>query len=345
MLTDLLHQAETVFLLAKESISNEKSKDQLVSLKSRFLGKSGEITSLMRFLRELPSEQKPQFGNIINQYKTQIEQLIQTRLEELNQPKIQVPQIDISLSGRRAFIGKPHPVYQVRDHLITLFEKLGFKIVYGPEIETEYHNFEALNIPDDHPSRDLQDTFYIELPSDKAVSRHLLRTHTSPVQIRTLLSAEPPMRIISPGRVYRCDSDVTHAPMFHQIEGLYVDQGVQFGDLKGVLRFFVDNFFGHEVKTRFRASFFPFTEPSAEMDIQCQMCFGKGCRSCKFTGWLEVLGCGMVDPEVFQQVGYHPDRYTGFAFGMGIDRLTMLKYRVDDLHTLFKNDIRFLRQF
>ena len=246
--------------------------------------------------------------------------------------------IDITLPGRAIRTGRLHPIIQVSNQICDIFAGLGFSVVEGPEIELDYYNFEALNIPKDHPARDMQDTFYIE-------ENIVLRTHTSPVQIRTMEKQKPPVRILSPGRVYRPDSDISHTPMFHQIEGLLVDKGITFGDLKGVLTFFVRKIFGEDTAIRFRPSFFPFTEPSAEVDIQCVMCRGTGCRVCGQSGWLEILGSGMVDPEVFKNVGYDPEEISGFAFGLGLERIAMLKYGVSDIRLFFENDWRFLEQF
>ncbi|HEY5497051.1 MAG TPA: phenylalanine--tRNA ligase subunit alpha, partial [Syntrophales bacterium] len=246
--------------------------------------------------------------------------------------------IDVTLPGRAVGLGHLHPVTRVSQEICRIFARMGFNVVEGPEVETDYYNFEALNIPKDHPARDMQDTFYVE---DNIV----LRTHTSPVQIRTMEKMKPPVRILSPGRVYRPDSDVSHTPMFHQIEGLMVDRGVTFGDLKGTLTYFLRQIFGEDILLRFRPSFFPFTEPSAEVDIKCVMCGGKGCRVCGQSGWLEILGSGMVDPAVFENVGYDPEEVTGFAFGLGVERIAMLKYGISDIRLFFENDWRFLEQF
>jgi phenylalanyl-tRNA synthetase alpha chain len=245
---------------------------------------------------------------------------------------------DPTLPGRLPYLGHIHPITQVRTEITDIFLRLGFEVVEGPDVELDYYNFEALNIPKDHPARDMQDTFYV---TDSIV----LRTHTSPIQVRVMEKQAPPVRVIAPGKAYRCDSDMTHTPMFHQVEGLMVDKDVSFGDLKGILTIFVHQMFGPEVGLRFRPSFFPFTEPSAEVDIQCVMCLGRGCRVCSETGWLEILGSGMVDPEVFRIVGYDPEEFTGFAFGMGIERIAMLKYGINDLRLFFDNDLRFLEQF
>ncbi len=281
-------------------------------------------------------------GALANEVKEQLETLIESRLvevraQELNR-RLKDEAIDVTLPGRTRFAGSKHPITLVTEEIVEIFSALGFGVAEGPEVEKDFYNFEALNIPKDHPARDMQDTFYI---SEDVV----LRTHTSPVQIRTMLNQQPPVRVIAPGTVYRRDSDITHSPMFHQIEGFLVDRQVSFGDLKGVLTTFITRFFGAGVGVRFRPSFFPFTEPSAEVDIQCVICGGKGCRVCKNSGWLEILGSGMIDPEVFKSVHYDPEIYSGFAFGMGLERIAMLKYGVNDLRLFFENDIRFLKQF
>lgn len=288
-----------------------------------------------------PSE-RPAFGQLVNIVKDSLEDALNGRLLSIKkmatEDSLKKEKVDISLPGRRVSVGKRHPLTTVMDEVIGIFTRIGFSVADGPEIETDYYNFEALNIPKDHPARDMQDTFYI---SEDIV----LRTHTSPVQIRTMERQAPPIRIIATGSVYRCDSDVTHSPMFHQVEGLIVDRGISFGDLKGILKTFVGEMFGEDVSLRFRPSFFPFTEPSAEVDIQCVLCRGDGCRVCSGTGWLEIMGCGMVDPAVFNFVKYDPEIYTGFAFGMGIERIAMLKYKINDIRLFFENDIRFLNQF
>ena len=307
-----------------------------------YLGKGGDFTALVKLTGTLPVEDRPRFGAAINVAKNRCEDFRAQRQSELNAAEISrrlaSERIDVTLPGRRGFIGSKHPITLVSEEICEIFTSLGFGIAEGPEIEKDFYNFEALNMPKDHPARDMQDTFYI---SDEVV----LRTHTSPVQIRTMLKEQPPVRIIAPGTVYRRDSDITHSPMFHQIEGFLVDQHVTFGDLKGILHSFIGQFFGKGVNVRFRPSFFPFTEPSAEVDIACVICGGKGCRVCKNSGWLEILGSGMIDPEVFKSVNYDPEVYSGFAFGMGLERVAMLKYGVSDLRLFFENDQRFLRQF
>lgn len=314
----------------------------LQQVRARFLGKKGELTALMKGMGSLPAEQRPLIGALANDVKDRLEMLFNARLEELRATELQrrltAERIDVTLPGRRLRRGSKHPITQVTEEIVGIFASLGFGVAEGPEVERDFYNFEALNIPRDHPARDMQDTFYV---SDDVV----LRTHTSPVQVRTMLNQAPPVRVVAPGTVYRRDSDITHSPMFHQIEGFLVDRKVTFGDLKGMLTTFINEYFGTGTGVRFRPSFFPFTEPSAEVDIQCVICGGGGCRVCKNSGWLEILGSGMIDPEVFKAVGYDPEIYTGFAFGMGIERIAMLKYGVNDLRLFFENDLRFLKQF
>jgi len=314
----------------------------LQNLKAKFVGRKGVITEILKGMKDVPQEDRPKMGVMINEVKTFVEQLFDEKSSQIKEEKkkrsIAEEKIDVTLPSRSLPIGSKHPVSQVMEEIVTIFERMGFEVAEGPEIETDYYNFEALNIPKNHPARDMQDTFYI---SDDIV----LRTHTSPVQIRVMEKEEPPIKIIAPGRVYRCDSDVSHTPMFHQIEGLLIDKDITFGDLKGVLTEFLRLIFGEGIGVRFRPSFFPFTEPSAEVDIECVICEGQGCRVCKESGWLEILGCGMVDPEVFKSVNYDPEIYSGFAFGMGIERIAMLKFGINDIRLFFENDVRFLRQF
>jgi phenylalanyl-tRNA synthetase alpha chain len=319
-------------------------------LRLRYLGKKGELAQVLGGMRDLPNDQRKAVGEVANKIKAKLEEMLSSalvRVEELKlEAELKGPRIDVTLPGRGRTPGKRHPVSQTMDDIIATFGRLGFSVATGPEIELDWYNFEALNVPADHPARDMQDTFYVDGSwLGAAAGPVLLRTHTSPVQIRTMLQNPPPVRSIMPGRVYRKDSDVTHTPMFHQVEGLLVDKKVTFAELKGTLDAFAKAFFGSDVKTRFRPSFFPFTEPSAEVDVSCVMCGGKGCRICKSTGWLEVLGSGMVHPNVFKMAGYDPEAVTGFAFGMGVERLAMLRYRIDDLRTMFENDYRFLAQF
>jgi len=304
-----------------------------------YLGKKGLLTSLMKRLGELSPAERPEAGQMLNRLKSDLtKRFDEARERILSRKEEGADLLDVTLPGREPFRGHLHPITQVALEIYNIFRRMGFKVVEGPEVELDYYNFEALNIPADHPARDMQDTFYV---SDKV----LLRTHTSPMEIRVMETQSPPVRIISPGKVYRRDSDVTHTPMFHQVEGLLVDKGVTFGDLKGTLTSFVHQMFGRETALRFRPSFFPFTEPSAEVDIQCVICRGKGCRTCKNTGWIEILGSGMNDPAIYAFVGYDPEVYSGFAFGMGIERVAMLKYGIDDIQLFYRNDMRFLRQF
>jgi phenylalanyl-tRNA synthetase alpha chain len=308
----------------------------------RFLGKKGELTAIMKEMGKLSPEERPVLGALANQVKSDLESLFEDRSRIIGEIELEKrlaeERVDVTLPGRRLTAGTKHPVTLVIEEITSIFSALGFAVAEGPEVEQDFYNFEALNMPKDHPARDMQDTFYV---NDDIV----LRTHTSPVQIRTMLKHAPPVRIIAPGTVYRRDSDITHTPMFHQVEGFLVERNITFGDLKGILTAFLSQIFGKGLEVRFRPSFFPFTEPSAEVDIQCVMCKGKGCRVCKNSGWLEILGSGMIDPEVFKSVNYDSDVYSGFAFGMGVERIAMLKYGVNDLRLFFENDIRFLRQF
>jgi len=327
---------------ALSAIDTTTSINDLEQIRVSYLGKKGEITSQMKQLGKLSHEERPKVGQIINQAKQKVQQAIQERKEILLQAeldkKLESEKIDVTLPGRGNQPGGIHPITRTLDRIETLFAEMGFEVKTGPEVEDDYHNFEALNIPESHPARAMHDTFYFD-------PHTVLRTHTSPVQVRTMENQEPPLRIIAPGRVYRCDSDLTHTPMFHQVEGLMIDEQVSFADLKGLIDSFLRNFFEKDLNVRFRPSYFPFTEPSAEVDIECVMCEGEGCRVCSHTGWLEILGCGMVHPEVFRYSNIDAEKYSGFAFGMGVERLTMLRYGVNDLRLFFENDLRFLRQF
>jgi len=327
---------------ARSAIAAAESETVLQDVRVAYLGKKGELTAIMKGMGQLSPEERPIVGALVNDVKASLEEAFAARSSVLAESAIQQrvarETIDVTLPGRRSQLGTKHPVTLVAEEIVAIFASLGFGVVEGPEIEEDFYNFEALNMPKDHPARDMQDTFYI---SDDVV----LRTHTSPVQIRTMLKHQPPVRVVAPGTVYRRDSDLTHSPMFHQIEGFLVDRDITFGDLKGVLTAFLTQFFGSDLGVRFRPSFFPFTEPSAEVDIQCVICGGSGCRVCKQTGWLEILGCGMIDPEVFRSVNYDDAAYSGFAFGMGLERIAMLKYGVSDLRLFFENDHRFLSQF
>ncbi|TDJ58651.1 MAG: phenylalanine--tRNA ligase subunit alpha [Nitrospina sp.] len=321
-------------------IGQVSTPEHLKQLRTDFLGKKGCVTETLKAMRGLPPEEKRAVGKHVNQLKAHVESRIKEKTAELaGQSQGQgAGAFDATLPGRQGPPGTLHPITQVMDEIIAVFSSLGFEVAEGPEIESDYYNFEALNMPKDHPARDMQDTFYIE-------GETVLRTHTSPVQIHVMEKRQPPLRIIAPGKVYRCDSDITHTPMFHQIEGLMIDRHISFSDLKGVMNIFVQQVFGENTPVRFRPSFFPFTCPSAEVDIQCVMCTGKGCRVCSQTGWLEILGAGMVDPAVFAGVNYDPEKWTGFAFGMGIERIAMLKYGIHDIRLFFENDLRFLQQF
>ncbi|MDY0360472.1 MAG: phenylalanine--tRNA ligase subunit alpha [Desulforegulaceae bacterium] len=324
---------------ALNAIKGADTEEKLQNLKTEYLGRKGKITLFLRNIPSLPPEEKPVAGKKANLLKNRLEKEISEKIQVIEDSLAAKPaDIDITLPGRKPKTGTLHPITKIQKEICSIFFKLGFQIAEGPEIEADWYNFEALNIPKHHPARDMQDTFYI---SDSVV----LRTHTSPIQIRYMEKHEPPISIIAPGKVYRCDSDLTHTPMFHQIEGLIVDKNISFGDLKGILESFIHNLFDKETSLRFRPSFFPFTEPSAEVDIKCVMCRGKGCRVCSNTGWLEVLGSGMVHPAVFENVGYDTSVYSGFAFGMGVERLAMLKYGIDDLRKFYENDYRFLEQF
>lgn len=328
---------------AIQVISNASSLAQLDEQRVHFLGKKGQITEQLKNLSKLPGDQRREAGQAINKVKQAVQQLIEEKKEVLEkaaiEQKLKDESIDISLPGRGQTAGGLHPVTITMNRIQKMFGKLGFDVAEGPEVEDDFHNFEALNIPAHHPARAMHDTFYFN-------ENTLLRTHTSPVQIRTLENSDPPIRVIAPGRVYRCDSDLTHTPMFHQVEGLLVDEDVSFSDLKGTLQDFLKLFFEDEnLQTRFRPSYFPFTEPSMEVDISCVMCAGEGCRVCSHTGWLEVLGCGMVHPEIFRHTNVDADKYTAYAFGMGVERLAMLRYGVNDLRLFFENDLRFLKQF
>ena len=334
-----LEQMKDEALRCIEQASGETA---LQDIRVRFLGRKGELTGLMKGLGALSAEERPVVGQLVNTIKDEIESRLESALAAARQQEIQQrlqsERIDVTLPGRRLACGTKHPITLVIEEVCDIFAGLGFSVAEGPEIEHDWYNFEALNFPPEHPARDMQDTFFVE-------NNLLLRTHTSPVQIRTMLKQKPPVRIIAPGTVYRCDSDATHSPMFHQIEGLMVDRGVTFGDLKGMLTTFTNQLFGQKTGVRLRPSFFPFTEPSAEVDIACVICGGKGCRVCKQSGWLEILGAGMVDPEVYRHVNYDAEEISGFAFGMGIERIAMLKYGINDMRLLFENDVRFLRQF
>ncbi len=316
--------------------------EALTQLNVSILGRKGELTATLRGMGSLSPEERPVVGQVANEVKTAINDAIEARTSALSgaeqQLKFAREAVDVTRPGRAPFTANLHPLTQVVRELLDIFTGLGFDIAEGREVENEYYNFEALNIPADHPARDMQDTFYVAPGT-------VLRTHTSPVQVRVMEQTTPPVCVVAPGKVYRHDSDVTHSPMFHQVEGLMIDEGITFADLKGVLHSFIHSYYGPQTGIRFRPSFFPFTEPSAEVDIQCVFCKGAGCRVCGRTGWLEILGSGMVDPAVFGCVGYDPEKVQGFAFGLGVERIAMLKYGIDDIRLFFENDLRFLKHF
>lgn len=340
---DLKEKLQSIEKEAEKLFKDVDDLDRLEDLRIEFLGKKGRITDVLRQMGKIPAEERPVIGQIANQLKAKLNELIQLKKNELEElireKRLAEEKIDITLPGAGPEIGHYHPLTQIINEVKDVFIGLGFTIAEGPEIETEYNNFEALNVPEHHPARDLQDTFYID-------DKYLLRTHTSPVQIRTLARQKPPIRVIAPGRVYRSDElDASHSPVFHQVEGLVIDKDISFSDLKGTIELFVKAIYGENRSLRFRPSYFPFTEPSAEVDISCIVCGGKGCRLCSHTGWLEVMGSGMVHPNVLEMAGLDTRVYSGFAFGMGWDRVAMLKYGIDDIRLFFENDRRFLHQF
>ena len=337
-----MFDTSTIQNQAIEAVNSAKDITALDAVRVEYLGKKGILTEVLKGLSQLPASEKPIVGQQVNRVKKILSEAIEVRQDELKhlelEAKLASEHIDVTLNGRQPAAGSLHPVTQVKQRINEFFSQMGFDIVTGPEVEDEYYNFEALNIPDDHPARAMHDTFYFG-------DGRLLRTHTSPVQIRTMEQQKPPFRLIAPGRVYRCDSDVTHTPMFHQVEGLVIDKDVTLGHMKHMFEQFFTWFFDKPLSVRFRPSYFPFTEPSAELDLSCTQCAGSGCRSCKYTGWLEVLGCGMVHPKVLKAVNVDADEYQGFAFGLGIDRLAMLYFGIDDLRLMFENDVDFLKQF
>ena len=335
----LLRDVEAARATFERQIAEASTPEQVDELRIKYLGRKGLVASFFSRLPRLAPEERPAAGNAINQLKQYVAKAIEDKKQTVGAAGPRKPVFDATLPGTPFRIGTRHPLLQVLDEIVDIFTSMGFAVETGPEIERDYYNFEALNIPADHPSRDLQDTFYLE-------GDYLLRTHTSPVQIRTMEKQRPPVRMIAPGRCFRKDTpDATHSPTFHQVEGLCVDKNVTFADLKGVILAFAQKLFGKDVRIRFRPSFFPFTEPSAEYDFSCIMCGGKGCRVCKYTGWLEISGAGMVDPAVFGFVDYDPEEYTGYAFGMGVERIAMLKHMIGDIRLFYENDIRFLSQF
>ena len=337
------HDLDNLLEQASRSISQSTDMAALDAVRVAYLGKKGELTAQLKNLGQLPADERPAAGQAINRVKAKIQDLLETRRavlsDEAIESKLEAETVDVTLPGRQRAVGNLHPVTLTMRRIEQMFGRLGFDVAEGPEVEDDFHNFEALNIPPHHPARAEHDTFYFD-------DGRLLRTHTSPVQIRVMENQEPPFRVIAPGRVYRCDSDLTHTPMFHQVEGLLVDENISFSILKGTLEEFLKLFFEQDdLKIRFRPSYFPFTEPSMEADISCVICSGSGCRVCSQTGWLEVLGCGMVHPELYRHTGVDGEKYTGYAFGMGVERLAMLRYGVNDLRLFFDNDLRFLRQF
>lgn len=333
---------EKIGIEAEGSIDKASSINELESLKIKYLGRKGQVQDILKQLPDLAESERPALGKLVNELKEKLQKKIDSRIRTLSlegtQKKLKSEKIDITLPGTGVIRGRLHPITRTFNDVKEIFMRIGYSIAEGPDIETNWYNFEALNFPPEHPAMDMQATFFME-------KGHLLRTHTSPVQIRVMEKQEPPISIIMPGRVYRCDADVTHSPVFHQVEGLVVDRNISFADLKGTLTYFYHEMFGTERKVRFRPSFFPFTEPSAEADVECIICSGVGCRVCKNTGWLEILGAGMVDPNVLKNVGIDPDKYSGFAFGMGIERIAMLRYGISDIRLFYENDLRFLRQF
>ena len=333
-------ELEKVEQKALEALKAVSDRTGVKALKARYLGRKGIVTALLRKISGLSPEQRPETGRFANEVRKRLEEAFENALQafEADRGEVGADALDVTLPGRPLARGWVHPITQITQAVCDVFQRLGFEIAEGPDVESDYYNFEALNIPRDHPARDMQDTFYI---SENIV----LRTHTSPIQVRVMELRSPPVRIIAPGKAYRVDSDVSHTPMVHQVEGLMVQENISFGDLKGILTTFAHQIFDEEASLRFRPSFFPFTEPSAEVDIRCVICRGVGCRVCSHTGWLEVLGAGMVHPAVFEMVGYDTDRYTGFAFGMGIERIAMLKYGIEDIRKFYENDLRFLEQF
>jgi phenylalanyl-tRNA synthetase alpha chain len=338
-MSDFLETLNNIEKEALQALDTVSDKNALEAVSVSYLGRKGKLAELSKQMGQLDSAIKPKAGARLNEVRKRLTEAVDSKSAAFAQKDKSTHLIDYTLPGSRSYIGHKHPLLQTADLIVSIFRGMGFAVASGPDIETDFYNFDALNTPEDHPARDLSDTFYIE----KGI---LLRTHTSPVQIRTMQSQKPPVRIISPGRCYRSDApDASHSPVFYQCEGLFVDENVTFGDLKGVIITFARELFGPKMNVRFRPHFFPFTEPSAEYDFSCVLCGGKGCRVCKNSGWLEISGAGMVDPEVFKAVGYDSEKYTGFAFGMGVDRITMLRYSINDIRLLYDNDVRFLRQF
>ena len=336
-------QLKSISLAASEAVKNAENEAQIEEIRVKYLGKKGELTAILKQMGGLSPEERPVMGQLVNQAKAELEELIAEKKSVLalkaQEEKLKAETIDITLPAKEVKPGKLHPLNTVLDDMINIFQSMGFDVVDGPEVETDHYNFECLNVPADHPARDMQDTFYL-------AENLLLRTQTSAAQIRTMETRTPPIRVICPGRVFRADEvDATHSPVFHQIEGLVVDKGVTMCDLKGVLEQFAHEIYGNDTKVKFRPSFFPFTEPSVEVDVTCSECGGKGCRVCKGSGWIEILGAGMVHPNVLRSCGIDPEEYSGFAFGIGLERIAMGKYSINDLRLFFENDMRFLEQF
>ncbi len=332
-----------ITLEAKEAVAAAQSEAEIEAVRVKYLGKKGELTAILKQMGSLSPEERPKMGQLVNEAKSEVEELITSKKNELQkkavEEQLKAETIDITMPAKAVKTGRLHPLNTVLDDMIDIFQSMGFDVVDGPEVETDHYNFECLNVPKDHPARDMQDTFYL-------AENLLLRTQTSAAQIRTMETRKPPIRVICPGRVFRADEvDATHSPVFHQIEGLVVDKGVTMCDLKGVLEQFAHEIYGSDTKVKFRPSFFPFTEPSVEVDVTCSECGGKGCRVCKGSGWIEILGAGMVHPNVLKSCGIDPDEYSGFAFGIGLDRLTTTRYKISDIRLLFENDKRFLEQF
>lgn len=346
---ELQPQLERLVAEATEALQTAGSDSELNQVKAAWIGKKGRIAELMKLMRDLAPDDRPRFGKLVNEARDQVQNVLDNQRERIKererQQRLADSAADVTLPGRRPATGGPHPLRLVQQRLVRIFRDMGYRVATGPQIETDYHNFTALNFPPDHPARDEHDTLMVKA-SHPEFGPYLLRTHTSPVQVRTMLANELPIRVVAPGSVFRSDEvDATHSPCFHQFEGLVVDTHITMSHLKGTLQHFVSTFFGEEIGIRFRPSFFPFTEPSVEVDVQCVFCGGSGCRTCSQTGWIEILGAGMVDPNVLEAAGVDTATYTGFAFGMGIERIAMLLYGVEDIRHFYDNDVRFLRPF
>lgn len=333
---------ESLVAKALAEIEGAQDSKTLYDVKVRYLGKQGELSQIMKDVGQIPKEERPVFGKIVNEKKQALDLAFSVKENslknrELNE-RVEKERLDLTLPGPWTSLGTKHPIHLIIQDVVQILSRIGYAVRLGPQIEEDWYNFEALNIPPDHPARDMQDTFYVD-------EKHVLRTHTSPVQIHAMLAEKPPMRVIAPGSVFRCDSDVSHSPNFHQIEGMLIDKSVSMADLKGTISFFIRELFGEKMKVRFRPSFFPFTEPSAEFDCSCPICKGKGCRMCKQSGWIEIGGCGLINPRVLKAAKIDPDEWQGFAFGFGIERMAIIRYGIDDIRLFTENDVRFLRQF